>query len=111
ATINPATYKNNILAGKAGIWNMNANEVLQWEQQLQESVPEARLAVIASPVGDDGIGGNFMNAPMTRNFLINAKVDKEKAIPSSPTGEAITAKRASGTDSCSCCSHCNTSFA
>jgi len=80
ATINPATYKNNILAGKAGLWNMNANEVLQWEQQLQESVPEAKLAIIASPVGDDGKGGNFMNAPMTRNFLISNKVDQETAI-------------------------------
>lgn len=80
ATINPATYKNNILAGKAGIWNMNANEVLQWEQQLKETVPDAKLAVIASPTGTDGKGGNYLYSPMTRNFLINAGVDKEKAI-------------------------------
>jgi len=79
ATINPATYKNNILAGKAGVWNMNANEVLQWQQQMQETVPEAKLAIIPSPTGTDGQGGNYMYAPMTRNFLINAKVDKEKA--------------------------------
>ncbi|HIW33277.1 MAG TPA: extracellular solute-binding protein [Candidatus Paenibacillus intestinavium] len=79
ATINPATYKNNILAGKAGIWNMNANEVLQWEQQIQETTPEARLAIITSPTGTDGKGGNYMYAPMTRNFLINANTDAEKA--------------------------------
>lgn len=80
ATINPATYKNNILAGKAGIWNMNANELLQTEQQIQKTVPEAKLAIIASPTGPDGKGGNYLYAPTTRNFLINAKVDQETAI-------------------------------
>lgn len=30
ATINPTNYKNAILAGKAGMWTMNANELLQW---------------------------------------------------------------------------------
>ncbi|MFH5182974.1 extracellular solute-binding protein [Paenibacillus sp. TAB 01] len=51
ATINPTTYKNSILAGKSGIWSMNANEVLQWEQQLKATVPTAKLEVIPSPVG------------------------------------------------------------
>lgn len=79
ATINSTTYKNNILAGKAGMWNMNANELLQWQQQIQANVPEAKLAIIPSPQGPDGRGGNFLYGPVTRNFLIRADVPKEKA--------------------------------
>jgi putative aldouronate transport system substrate-binding protein len=79
ATVNPTTFKNAILAGDVGIWNMNANELLQWTGQLQENVPEARTAIIPSPVGPDGKGGHYLYGPVTRAYFINNEVDQEKA--------------------------------
>ncbi|WP_227011557.1 extracellular solute-binding protein [Paenibacillus lutimineralis] len=73
ATINPTTFKNTILAGKAGIWSMNANELIQWKTQLKESVPEAELAIIPSPVGPDGKGGYYLYGDVARSYFINAK--------------------------------------
>lgn len=64
ATINPTNYKNAILSGKAGMWTMNANELLQWEQQLKASTPSAKLEIIASPVGPDGKGVPICTAPL-----------------------------------------------
>lgn len=55
-TINPTKFKNDILAGKAGIWNMNANLLIQWDQQLREQVPTGKMKLIASPTGPDGKG-------------------------------------------------------
>ncbi|WP_248926520.1 extracellular solute-binding protein [Paenibacillus hamazuiensis] len=80
ATINPTVYKNNILAGKAGIWSMNANEVLQWEQQLKANVPTAKLEVIPSPVGPDGKGGHYLYGSVTRGYFINKNVKNPEAI-------------------------------
>ncbi|MCZ8511351.1 extracellular solute-binding protein [Paenibacillus filicis] len=80
ATINPTTYKNNILAGKAGIWSMNANEVLQWEQQMKANVPTAKLEVIPSPTGPDGKGGYYLYNSVTRAWFINKKVKNPEAI-------------------------------
>ncbi|GAB2720169.1 extracellular solute-binding protein [Paenibacillus thermoaerophilus] len=71
ATINPTTFKNEIIAGKAGIWSMNANELLQWEQQLKANVPEAKLAIIPSPVGPDGKGGYYLYGASPRAYFIN----------------------------------------
>ena len=80
ATINPTVYKNNILAGKAGIWSMNANEVLQWEQQLKANVPTAKIELIPSPVGPDGKGGYYLYNSVTRAWFINKKVKDPAAI-------------------------------
>lgn len=73
ATINPTTFKNTILAGKAGMWSMNANELIQWETQLKESVPNAKLEIIPSPVGPDGKGGYYLYGDVNRSYFINAK--------------------------------------
>ncbi|MCP1306076.1 extracellular solute-binding protein [Paenibacillus tyrfis] len=80
ATINPTVYKNNILAGKAGMWAMNANEVLQWEKQLQANVPTAKVELIPSPVGPDGKGGYYLYNSVTRAWFINKKVKNPEAI-------------------------------
>lgn len=80
ATINPTQYKNNILSGKAGIWNMNANEVLQWEQQLRANVPTAKLEIIPSPVGPDGKGGSYLYNSVTRAWFINKNAKNAAAI-------------------------------
>lgn len=80
ATINPTTFKNTILAGKAGIWSMNANELIQWQTQLNESVPEAELAIIPSPVGPDGKGGYYLYGDVARSYFINAKYEHPEKI-------------------------------
>ncbi|TVY06740.1 extracellular solute-binding protein [Paenibacillus cremeus] len=80
ATINPTVYKNNILAGKAGIWSMNANEVLQWEQQLKANVPTAKVELIPSPTGPDGKGGYYLYNSVTRAWFINKKAKNPEAI-------------------------------
>ncbi|MCT8139250.1 extracellular solute-binding protein [Anaerobacillus sp. CMMVII] len=75
-------YRSNIIAGKAGMWSMNAEEVLAWESEIQQNVPEARVAIIPSPVGPDGHGGHYLYNSVIRSFLINSKtkVDVERLI-------------------------------
>ncbi|MFH5181870.1 extracellular solute-binding protein [Paenibacillus sp. TAB 01] len=73
ATTNPTKFKNDILAGKAGIWNMNANLLIQWDNQLKESVPGAKMKLIPSPTGPDGQGGLRLVGNVTRAYLINKK--------------------------------------
>ncbi|MDF2924448.1 MAG: family 1 extracellular solute-binding protein [Paenibacillaceae bacterium] len=70
ATINPTNFKNAILAGKAGMWTMNANELLQWEQQLKATTPTAKLEIIPSPIGPDGKGGSYLYGSVTRTYFI-----------------------------------------
>lgn len=71
ATINATDFKNTILSGKAGMWTMNANELIQWQKQLSESDPNAKIELIPSPVGPDGKGGYHLYGPVTRAFFIN----------------------------------------
>ncbi|WP_127585546.1 extracellular solute-binding protein [Paenibacillus koleovorans] len=78
ATINPTNFKNTILAGKAGMWEMNTQELLQWETQLKANVPDAKIKIIASPVGPDGKGGGYLYASAARSYFIN-KNAKDKA--------------------------------
>ncbi|SDD38232.1 putative aldouronate transport system substrate-binding protein [Paenibacillus sp. UNCCL117] len=73
ATIDPTNFKNEILAGRAGIWNMNANLLIQWDQQLKNIVPEGRMKLIPSPVGPDGQGGLRLVGNVTRAYFINKK--------------------------------------
>ncbi|RTE09925.1 extracellular solute-binding protein [Paenibacillus whitsoniae] len=74
ATINPTVFKNTILAGKAGMWSMNANEVLQWEAQLKATVPTGDIEIISAPTGPDGKGGHYLYGPVTRAYFINKSV-------------------------------------
>ncbi|MNI07783.1 Lipoprotein LipO precursor [compost metagenome] len=80
ATINPTNFKNTILAGKAGMWTMNANELLQWQQQLVATTPEAKLQIIPSPIGPDGKGGSYLYGSVTRAFFIKDKVKNAEEI-------------------------------
>ncbi|MFK7692824.1 extracellular solute-binding protein [Paenibacillus sp. HJGM_3] len=77
ATINATNFKNIILAGKAGMWEMNAQELLQWETQLKAAVPDAKIKMIPSPVGPDGKGGGYLYASAARAYFIN-KSAKDK---------------------------------
>ncbi|NOU94316.1 extracellular solute-binding protein [Paenibacillus sp. LMG 31456] len=77
-TINPTNFKNIILSGKAGMWEMNAQELLQWETQLKQLVPDGKIKIIPSPVGSDGKGGGYLYSSGGRAYFINSKVNKDK---------------------------------
>lgn len=72
-------YRSNIIAGKAGIWSMNAEEVIAWEQEIKQNVPEAKVEIIPSPTGPDGKGGHYLYNSVTRSFLINSKTKADIA--------------------------------
>ncbi len=72
-------YKNAGLSGKAGMWSMNANELLQWQGQLEESVPDGELAIIPSPRGTDGEGGYYLYGSVPRSYMINKEAE-DKAV-------------------------------
>ncbi|WP_453991250.1 extracellular solute-binding protein [Bacillus nitroreducens] len=70
-TIDSTQYKNEAINGNIGMWVMNANELLQWEQQLKENVPDAEIALVPSPIGPDGKGGYYLYGDVTRAYAIN----------------------------------------
>lgn len=72
-------YRSNIVSGNAGIWSMNAEEVLAWEQEIQNNVPEAKVSIIPSPKGPDGDGGHYLYGSVTRSYLINANTEVDPA--------------------------------
>lgn len=73
-------FSNVIKAGDAGMWNMNTNTLVGWEREIQQSVPEADVAVIPSPVGPDGSGGYLKSSNVMRTFLINAETESPEKI-------------------------------
>jgi len=79
ATIESTDFRSIITSGKAGMWSMNANELPIWGAQLMENVPDARVALIPSPVGPDGGGGYAHYNPVTRSFFINKKAEDRAA--------------------------------
>ncbi|WP_148302599.1 hypothetical protein [Caldalkalibacillus mannanilyticus] len=72
-------FRSNIISGQAGMWSMNAEEILSWEQELQQNVPEARIAVIPSPIGPDGKGGHYLYDSVVRAFMIHSKTKVDPA--------------------------------
>ncbi|SDM26703.1 extracellular solute-binding protein [Sediminibacillus halophilus] len=74
-TIQQPEYRSNIIAGNTGMWSMNAEEVNAWEQEIQNNVPEAEVAIIPSPVGPDGKGGHYLYGQVTRSFLISSETE------------------------------------
>jgi putative aldouronate transport system substrate-binding protein len=73
ATTNGTIWKNSINAGKAGIWNSNSNELDTFVREIRASVPDAEVALIPSPVGPDGKGGQMVYDSVLRSHFINAK--------------------------------------
>ncbi|WP_284644525.1 extracellular solute-binding protein [Paenibacillus silviterrae] len=69
----------NIDSGKTAVWEINANSVLSDEERLKKIIPEAKLDVIASPVGPDGKGGNMLYSKTLRLSYLSAKLDDAKA--------------------------------
>ncbi|WP_339147431.1 MULTISPECIES: extracellular solute-binding protein [unclassified Sutcliffiella] len=72
-------FRSNIIAGKAGMWSMNAEELVAWEQEIQQHVPEARVEIIPSPTGPDGKGGHYLYNSVIRSFLINKNTEADIA--------------------------------
>jgi putative aldouronate transport system substrate-binding protein len=73
ATTNGTLWKNNINAGKAGIWNSNATEYDLFLSRIKANVPEAEVEIIPSPIGPDGKGGQMIYKDALRFHFINAK--------------------------------------
>lgn len=80
ATIQAPQYNESIEAGNAGIWTANANSLLSFRSKLKESVPDSKVDIIPSPMGDDGKKGYGLYSSVTVSMYINNKVSKEKAI-------------------------------
>jgi putative aldouronate transport system substrate-binding protein len=72
--------KNIVQSGKGGMWSMNANTLVAWEQILKQTVPDAEIAIIPSPVGSDGGSGYVKNNNVFRNYLINAEAENPERI-------------------------------
>lgn len=79
-TIDSKQYKNEAITGNIGMWSMNANELLQWEQQLKENVPDAEIEIVPSPVGPDGKGGYYLYGDVTRAYAINKETENPERI-------------------------------
>lgn len=73
-------FKNMIESGNAGMWSMNTNTLIGWGENIKQSVPEAEIAIIPSPVGPDGGGGYIRADDVMRSFLINAEVENPERI-------------------------------
>lgn len=79
ATVESGDFRSNITGGKAGMWSMNANELPIWGAQLIENVPGAAVALVPSPVGNDGSGGYAHYNPVTRSYYINVNAADKAA--------------------------------
>ncbi|WP_339323032.1 extracellular solute-binding protein [Paenibacillus sp. FSL W8-0194] len=80
ATIQAPQYTENIQAGNAGIWTANAAGLLDFRTKIQEAVPDAKVDIIPSPEGDNGLKGYGLYSSVNTSLYINSKVSKEKAI-------------------------------
>src|SRR5699024_10613991 len=48
-TIPQPEYRSNIISGKAGMWSMNAEELVSWEKEMKNHVPDADISIIPAP--------------------------------------------------------------
>lgn len=80
ATIQAPQYSENIEAGNAGIWTANAASLLDFRTKVQASVPDAKVDIISSPEGENGLKGYGLYSSVNTSLYINSKVSKEKAI-------------------------------
>lgn len=81
-TIPQAEYRNNIMSGKAGMWSMNAEELVAWEKIIKNNVPHAEIAIIPAPKEAGGRGGHAYYENVTRSYFISSesKVDPAEII-------------------------------
>ena len=79
ATITGAMWTKSREAGNVGFYNANANTWGSYETTLNNSVPDAKLEMIPSPVGPDGRGGQMLYQTTLEQAYLNAKLDQAKA--------------------------------
>ncbi len=79
ATITGAMWTKSREAGNVGFYNANANSWGSYETSLHNSVPDARLELIPSPIGPDGKGGQMLYQSTLEQAYLNAKLDPQKA--------------------------------
>lgn len=72
-------HRATIVSGEVGMWSMNAEQVHQWGAEIQDAVPEARAAIIPSPIGPDGRGGNHYYGSTVRTYLIHRDTEADPA--------------------------------
>ncbi|NOU64749.1 extracellular solute-binding protein [Paenibacillus sp. LMG 31461] len=80
ASLDGNKWTNNINAGKSGVWNHNANLLMNWISTTKPANAKSEVIIIPSPVGDDGKGGMMKYSYTGGLSYINSKVSKEKAI-------------------------------
>lgn len=73
-------YQNVINTGKAGMFQANANNFIPLQTGLSKNVPEAKLALIPSPIGPDGSGGYSLIDEVTRAFMITKNTKNPEVI-------------------------------
>src|SRR5699024_2635621 len=78
-TIPQPEYRSNIITGKAGMWSMNAEELVSWQQEMRNYVPEAEIAIIPAPKEPGGRGGHAYYENVTRSYFINSETEVDPA--------------------------------
>lgn len=78
-TIPQPEYRSSIISGNAGMWSMNAEEVVTWEQEMRNHVPEADVAIIPSPKEPGGRGGHPYYDNITRSYFISSETEVDPA--------------------------------
>ncbi len=78
-TIPQPEYRSSIISGNAGMWSMNAEEVVSWEKEMRNHVPEADVAIIPAPKEPGGRGGHYYYQNVTRSYFINSETEVDPA--------------------------------
>lgn len=78
-TIPQPDYRRNIITGKAGMWSMNAEEVVTWEQEMKNHVPDGEMLIIPAPKEPGGRGGHYYYQNVTRSYLIDRDSEADPA--------------------------------
>jgi len=78
-TIPQPEYRSNIISGKAGMWSMNAEELVSWEKEMKNHVPDADISIIPAPKEPGGRGGHYYYENVTRSYFINSETEVDPA--------------------------------
>ncbi|MFD0676630.1 MULTISPECIES: extracellular solute-binding protein [unclassified Paenibacillus] len=80
ATQQFADYKRAIITGQGGLFTANAADVLSYDVQLKQNVPDGKLEIVPSPTGTDGKGGSTLSGTVIRGYMINKKAKNPERI-------------------------------
>lgn len=80
ATITVSDFFKNIESGNAAMWSQNAIGLTSLTNVIHETVPEADVQIIPSPIGPEGKGGYLFYPPVVTSYYINKNVELERVI-------------------------------